>query len=95
MDGPPRMVAWQPGQVGNEAAIPNNYQCRGFGSSSFLRPCLTGLEFVLARNRHEKPRKCLIHPLNLPFRFFTERFLGFTIPTGLITLISLHSRVLG
>ncbi len=33
MDGPPRMVAWQPGQVGNEAAIPNNYQCRGFGSS--------------------------------------------------------------
>jgi len=46
MDGPPRMVAWQPGQVGNEAAIPNNYQCRGFGSSSFLRPRLTGLEFV-------------------------------------------------
>ncbi len=46
MDGPPRMVAWQPGQVGNEAAIPNNYQCRGFGSSSFLRPCLTGLKFV-------------------------------------------------
>ena len=36
MDGPPRMVAWQPGQVGNEAAIPNNYQCRGFGSSSDL-----------------------------------------------------------
>ena len=35
MDGPPRMVAWQPGQVGNEAAIPNNYQCRGFGSSFF------------------------------------------------------------
>jgi len=29
------MVAWQPGQVGNEAAIPNNYQCRGFGSSFF------------------------------------------------------------
>lgn len=34
MDGPPRMVAWQPGQVGNEAAIPNYYQCRGFGSST-------------------------------------------------------------
>ena len=46
MDGPPRMVAWQPGQVGNEAAIPNNYQCRGFGSSSFLWLCLSGLEFV-------------------------------------------------
>ncbi len=33
MDGPPRMVAWQPGQVGNEAAKPNYLQCRGFGSS--------------------------------------------------------------
>ena len=95
MDGPPRMVAWQPGQVGNEAAIPNNYQCRGFGSSSFLCPTYLVWSLFLARNRHEKPRKCLIHPLNLPFRFFTERFLGFTIPTGLITLISLHSRVSG
>ena len=35
MDGPPRMVAWQPGQVGNEAAIPKYYQCRGSGSSLF------------------------------------------------------------
>ena len=37
MDGPPRMVAWQPGQVGNEAAIPKYYQCRGSGSSLFLQ----------------------------------------------------------
>ena len=76
MDGPPRMVAWQPGQVGNEAAIPNNYQCRGFGSSSFLCPTNLVWSLFLANNRHEKPRKCLIHPLNLPFRFFTERFLA-------------------
>ena len=47
MDGPPRMVAWQPGQVGNEAAIPNNYQCRGFGSSSFLCKFLFSHGFIL------------------------------------------------
>ena len=56
MDGPPRMVAWQPGQVGNEAAIPNNYQCRGFGSSSFLCPTYLVWSLFLAHNRHEKPR---------------------------------------
>jgi hypothetical protein len=28
-------VAWQPGQVGNEAAKPKYCQCRGFGSSTF------------------------------------------------------------
>ena len=56
VDGPPRMVAWQPGQVGNEAAKPKYCQCRGFGSSTsplVLPPLLAAL--FLASNSPKLP----------------------------------------
>jgi len=81
MDGPPRMVAWQPGQVGNEAAIPNNYQCRGFGSSSFLSSLLFGLEFVFGMQQTFKTQelaykiwhRLLLCVVTAPIRFSESR----------------------
>lgn len=39
MDGPPRMVAWQPGQVGNEAATAVYHECRRQGSPLIFLLC--------------------------------------------------------